>query len=202
VSEDGISWTAVELGIGDVSVASMAAGDGGLVLVAGAVDGTAQVWSSVDGMTWELTHATTAAEGVQLEEVAAGPEGFVIVGAIRTDADRPYVLASSDGRSWFTAADQPAFAGSSFPFDVAPLGPGWVATGFGATEDQQRSVIWRSADGLASTRDLGPVDPTQGNTYYATASLATAATWSSRRRSSASAVPSRIRPSPGTRSTA
>jgi hypothetical protein len=43
-----------------------------------------------------------------------------------------------------------------------------VATGFGATEAEQRTVVWRSADGLTWTRDLGPADPAGRNTYYAT----------------------------------
>lgn len=167
-SEDAETWTAVDLGIGDASVLSIAAGGGGLVLLANAADRAQQAWFSGDGMAWELTHAVAAEGEAQLEAVAAGPEGFVIVGALRGETDRPHVIASADGRSWVTAPDQPAFEDGDFPSDVAPLGPDWVATGFGASEGEQRSIVWRSADGLTWSRDLGPADPGGRNTYYAT----------------------------------
>jgi hypothetical protein len=114
-SEDAETWTVIDLGIGDASVRSIAAGSEGLVLLANAADGAQQAWFSRDGMAWELTHSVPAEEEAQLETVAAGPEGFVIVGALRGETDHPHVIASADGRSWFTAPDQPAFEEGRLP---------------------------------------------------------------------------------------
>jgi hypothetical protein len=167
VSEDAATWSPVDLDIQGGSVDSIAANDLGLVmLVTIEPDAVSGVWSSEDGLTWERTHDPDL--GTQLETVAGGPEGFVVVGALRGETDRPVVLASSDGREWVTAPDQPAFVDGQFPLDVAPLGPDWIATGAGATEEEQRSMIWRSPNGLDWTQDFGPADPAGRNTYYAT----------------------------------
>lgn len=168
VSADAATWDAVDLGLGGLRGTAAVGGSSGYVLLGESPDGDAQVWASSDGLSWQLTHSIEADLEAQLESVAAGPEGYVIVGALRADGDRPLVLASSDGRSWVAAPDQPALAEGSFPVDVAPLGGDWVATGFGAPEGQGRSMIWRSPNGLAWTQDLGPDDPAGRETYYST----------------------------------
>jgi hypothetical protein len=42
-----------------------------------------------------------------------------------------------------------------------------MATGLGASEAEQRAVVWRSADGLTWSRELGPADPGGRNSYTA-----------------------------------
>lgn len=168
ISADAMTWTPIEILPADTSLTDIAAGPRGLSLVAGGPGGEQQVWYSADGLAWEVTHEADAGDEVQLQAVGAGAEGFVVVGASRTDTDRPYVLASSDGRTWYTAPEQPAFTDGDLPFDVAPLGPDWVATGFGAEQSEQRALVWRSADGLSWTRDQGPRDPGGRDSYYAT----------------------------------
>jgi hypothetical protein len=167
-SLDASTWTPVDLGIGDTSVLDIDRGPTGLVLIGTSAEGLEQIWFSTDGLQWELTREDPAADAAQLSSVAAGPEGFVVVGAHRTDTDRPYVLASADGRTWLEAPLQAAFEDDDFPYDVAPLGPDWIATGFGAEQADQRTVVWRSANGLDWERDLGPVDPSGRDSYYAT----------------------------------
>jgi hypothetical protein len=168
VSGDAVTWTEVDLGVGDVSVQSVAAGDRGMVLVAATSEGGQQVWFSADGVSWQLTHAMMAEEEAQLETAAAGPEGFVVVGALRGGTDQPHIIVSSDGLTWFTAPNQPSLEAGSFPLDIAQLGSDWVATGFGEAEGAGRSPVWRSTDGLTWTRDVGPTDPAGRETYYAT----------------------------------
>lgn len=170
-SSDGMAWASVDLGI-DAMVEDVAQGPQGYVMV-GVEQGLGsgerwQVWNSADGLDWSLVRDEPSESGVQLAGVDAGPEGFVVVGARRIGLDRPYILASSDGVTWHEAPEQPAFEDGDFPFDVAALGGDWIATGFGAEEGGGRAVVWRSANGLDWTRDLGPADPDGRNTHYAT----------------------------------
>lgn len=174
ISGDGVTWSQIEILPAGSQLSNIAAGPDGFVLLANAPAalgevGAEQLWHSGDGVNWQLTFEAEPGDDVHLETVAAGPEGFVVVGGSGTDAERPYVLASSDGRSWLLApVDQPAFHDGDFAFDVAPLGGDWVATGFGSEQADQRAVVWRSRNGLQWTRDLGPLDPAGRDSYYAT----------------------------------
>jgi hypothetical protein len=169
VSDDAIVWTEVDLGLGSIDVDDEAQGPHGFILIGHTPAGAAQIWRSSNGLAWEIVHEDPPDAVVQLGSVDAGPDGFVVTGARRGGTDRPYILASSDGRTWFVAdEDQASFLDGDFPIDVAALGSDWVATGFGAEESEQRPVVWRSTNGLDWTRDLGPTDPDGRDSYYAT----------------------------------
>ncbi len=119
-STDGVEWlpSLVTDGVpsGDASwVTDVVHGPGGWVAIGYVCCGTEEpaVWVSADGTEWLRTAFPTAplpdvpADRIDLEAIAAGPDGYVIAGALFVGGDRvvvPAVWSSPDGRTWAAQA--------------------------------------------------------------------------------------------------
>ena len=146
----------------------LAARDGTLVAVGAEGDFTdpdgdqnGVVWTSTDGLSWTRNSGEAlAGEGHQfLNEVAAGPDGFVAVGGenlpdVGRDRITAAVWTSSDGAEWsrvpntdgvFGTVDDPAVEQLRFMTDVTRGGPGWVGVGWDSTSFRGPAV-WTSPD--------------------------------------------------------
>lgn len=141
-SADGLSWRRIDLGLpaalGSVNVV---VGSAGYLLSGIRFDtGRDELWLSPDGRQWELVRELPPRNGPLYEDIqriAAGAEGFVAAG-IRESA--PYLIASSDGREWFEAPDQPALHQIGAPPRIGAIGGEWVIP--------HGNAVWHSADGL------------------------------------------------------
>jgi hypothetical protein len=163
-----------EKGIFDVAM-----GPAGLVAIGQAYDdiGSA-VWRSPDGKTWERFADVLGPRpsSLRLSAIAAGPQGYVIVGYVIDSGSGPVASAraaawaSPDGLTWTRAEDTadldvgPCFDTGEEPscggmLGVTSTSSGFVAVGqarTGATGEGIRPAAWTSTDGLAWTRaDVG-----------------------------------------------
>ena len=126
---------------------------------AGQEVGTAAIWVSEDGWTWQsVALLGDAATGIP-RSITATPDGYVAVGS-GCCPDRAAVWLSSDGLAWERLPDQPGFA------DAAMLGVTWqddglVAVGCSAQLECFGGLSWTSSDGRTWSRpvalDLMPV---------------------------------------------
>ena len=148
-SADGLTWTHV-----DIVPARGIVGQGPLGYVQALVEplssgaSAIELYVSEDGRSWELVHTVEADADAHVYGVGGGPEGFVV--AARREVDgAPTLLASSDGRTWFEAPEQPALSADDVVMAVAPLGRDWVAAGWRSMSGPGRGIdLWTSADGL------------------------------------------------------
>ncbi len=168
-SADGVTWSrvthddAVFGGGGNQSMTSVTAGGPGLVAIGtdGPVgDLDAAVWTSPDGVTWSrVTHdeAVFGGEGDQsMTSVTAGGPGLVAVGT-----DGPVknsdvaVWTSPDGVTWSRVThDEAVFGGggNQSMTSVTAGGPGLVAVGTDASNDDGDPAVWTSPDGVNWSR--------------------------------------------------
>ena len=113
------------------------------------------LWTSDDGRSWEKVLDVSGVGWLQ--DVAAGPDGFVAIGADLTGAGG--IWYSTDGRAWQPAAGI-ADAGSSAELNVSSIAAtrsGYVAVGGDGVCDVEpcpdgRAVIWTSPDGRSWSR--------------------------------------------------
>lgn len=178
LSPDGVKWERVWQGDAyDYTTASaitgfqaLAAGaDGRVVGVGTAVNDRGEfvgaIWTSTDGRTWERidqnseVFASNTDSDVVIQDVAAGPGGFVAVGS--DGGTEVAVWHSSDGLLWTRAAtaDQPFdYIGSLGSVDA--LGTGWVIAGPHGFSDATGGTVtlWTSPDGATWDR-VHSVDP-------------------------------------------
>lgn len=160
-STDGRTWTPIELRLPrDDWLGQVVSGPLGLISVVSisTEEGeTEEVWYSVDGATWTVTHTIEASDGFEpgVYDAQAGPEGFVITGyRYRFNGDeredQAFVLASADGRGWFEApSNETTF---EIYTHVASIGSDWIIAANGVREDGRFSSLattWFSANGLA-----------------------------------------------------
>jgi hypothetical protein len=107
------------------------------------------LWSD-DGRTWAATASAGLRGPGDVSGVAAGPNGVVGVGALRTAEDssqggfRPAAWASADGTTW-TTTELPGVpaAGDGYASGVAVVGDEVLAVGRAG----DAGIVWRSADG-------------------------------------------------------
>lgn len=162
-SRDGESWEIGELpgfdGEGWVT-AAVAGGPQGWVMVGQRISpqpphtSEQQIWFSPDWETWELARTApgpapeTGPNGEEMyHHVAAGPEGFVVAGQLQFVGELPpRILASSDGREWHEAPEQPHLPRGASMIAVAPLGADWV--GAGTSSPGAGAPVWTSPNGL------------------------------------------------------
>jgi hypothetical protein len=132
ISSDGRDWQTADLGIpGLLNAVDVAAGPLGLVMIGRAEPNASSrneyVWYSENGLDWERVWETVGDEIPAA--VAAGPEGFVIVGqqGYEEGGSIGVALASADGREWIEApTDGPVGLGGMW--SVVPIGRDWMAT--------------------------------------------------------------------------
>ena len=137
-------------GTGEQIMWSVAAGGSALVAVGhDSSSGTAAVWASRDGWTWQrVVHdeAVFGGRGGQImTSVATWNYGLVAVGC---DQGRAAVWTTADGNLWQRVAHhRQAFggAGKHIMWSVARGGPGLVAVG--DDEGRQAAAVWISSDG-------------------------------------------------------
>lgn len=134
----------------DLELWDVVAGGPGFIAVGGGFEpdhdvGTAAIWVSQDGRTWQsVALLGEAATGIP-RSITATPEGFVAVGS-GCCPDRAAVWLSRDGLAWERLPDQPAFA------HTAMLGVSWqddglVAVGCSAQLECFSGLAWTSQDG-------------------------------------------------------
>jgi hypothetical protein len=131
---------------------SVTVGGPGLVAV-GANDGSAAVWTSVDGTTWSRVPHHADFGGAVMTSVIAGGPGLVAVGY---DGRLAAVWTSVDGNTWSRVPHQAVFAlqAEQQMSSVTAGGPGLVAVGAGgeADSDDQGAAVWTSVDGITWSR--------------------------------------------------
>jgi hypothetical protein len=120
-------------------------------------DGTATptAWTSADGTSWTRARAASDWQGVELIDIAAGPDGLVAVGRRETEQGAG-AWTSSDGSTW---TPLPPTSGLPFGFGFMEIravayGEGvFVAVGR-SDEGQPNSsgAVWTSPDGRAWTK--------------------------------------------------
>ncbi len=148
----------------DLELWDVIAGGPGFIAVGGGFEagqevGTAAIWVSQDGRTWQsVALLGPAATGIP-RSITATPDGYVAVGS-GCCPDRAAVWLSSDGFAWERLPDQPGFA------DTAMLGVTWqddqlVAVGCSAQLECFGGLSWTSSDGRTWSQpvalDLMPV---------------------------------------------
>jgi hypothetical protein len=182
----------------DLELWDVIAGGPGFIAVGGGFEaghevGTAAIWVSQDGRTWQsVALLGEAATGIP-RSITATPEGFVAVGS-GCCPDRAAVWLSRDGLAWERLPDQPAFADAAM-FGVIWQDDGLVAVGCSAVLECFSGLAWTSPDGrtwsepvvldmlpgdvAATTRGTFAVGSSEG--YEGSAALALnvdGATWS------------------------
>ena len=167
LSANGETWVEGELNAGvrpgeTASIGSLAAGPRGVIAWGGvccAVE-TAVAWWSPDGARWERVPLPAGFEDLAetyVTDLAAGPEGFVAVGA---SGRLMAIWTSPDGRAWSAIDPEKSGLEAGLFTSVARDDRGWLAVGqFNrATHD---GAIWRSDD-LVSWRKVADAAPLAG----------------------------------------
>ena len=156
-SSDGRMWEPGKVTHPAGTMAAVAAGPGRLVAVGTVEDGTSgpAAWTSVDGRTWEALPASAFAgssghEPGPLQDVAAGPGGFVVVGSeVGAGGSRATAWYSPDGLAWTRTQSD---LGGDSAGSVVQFGSGYVAAGWAPGEDgDDRALFWTSPDGRTWT---------------------------------------------------
>jgi len=144
-------------------------GGPGLVAVGHSGEGTAAVWTSVDGVTWsrvphdeavfgDAGEIDAGAGGIGMESVTVGGPGFVAVGGPDwwdTGDQNAVVWTSVDGVTWSRVPDDEAVFGGTGPqrmMSVTAGGPGLVAVGYDEFFQDSEAVVWTSVDGVTWSR--------------------------------------------------
>ena len=136
-SPDGRTWEPAKVTQPAGTMSAVASGQGRLVAVGTAFAGTSgpAAWTSVDGRTWQALPASAFAasaghEPGALEDIAAGPGGFVVVGSeVGAGGRRATAWYSTDGLAWTrTESDLGGdSAGAVVQFGSGYVAAGWVA---------------------------------------------------------------------------
>jgi hypothetical protein len=112
------------------------------------------VWTSTDGRSW--ANVLDVAGIGWLQEVAAGPNGFVAIGGADLD-DAGGLWFSADGRTWQPADGIHDDNGTTTVLSIAATRSGYVAAGSEGTCDVEPcpdavAVLWTSPDGRSWSR--------------------------------------------------
>ena len=171
-AETGLVWSRVSHdevtlgGAGDQAMLSVAVGGPGLVAVGydnTGDDGSAAVWTSVDGLAWSrVAHDEVVVGGIHdqvMRSVVAGGPGLVAVGSDARGHDGSgAVWTSSDGLVWSRVAhDESVFGGADDQImsSVVAGGPGLVAVGYDYSAGHWDGMVLNSSDGLVWSRVTG-----------------------------------------------
>jgi hypothetical protein len=129
------------------------------------------VWTSPDGLQWERAADESVFQGARFSDVAATPDGFVIVGAVyealfqAPGQPRGAIWTSADGREWQRVPDGPIFdiggyqvtgedPGSGGPRRITMAGSSILSVGSVCDEQGLDCVtaFWSSPDGFTWQR--------------------------------------------------
>lgn len=148
-SADGSHWTtqaAASPQFAGASMGGVAAGrSGGLVAVGSGARLEPAVWTSADGLAWTRLPSTDTPSQGELDDIAAGPSGFVAVGRY---GDHATSWTSHDGRAWRETPATPALADAAMT-RVIWDGSAFLALGRSGGGD---GLAWISSDGSSWTR--------------------------------------------------
>jgi hypothetical protein len=153
ISPDGRTWETANVPQPAGTMAAVAAVPGRLVAVGTVQDGTSgpAAWTSADGRTWQRLPASAFAgsaghEPGALEDIAAGPGGFVVVGSENgPGGNRATAWYSVDGLTWTRTQSD---LGGDSAGAVVQFGSGYVAAGWSPGENgADRALFWTSPDG-------------------------------------------------------
>ena len=152
-SPDGRTWEPAKVAQPAGTIAAVAGEPGRLVAVGTVFEGTSgpAAWTSVDGGTWQALPASAFAgssgyEPGALEDIAAGPGGFVAVGSEHgAGGSRAAAWYSPDGLTWTPTQSD---LGGDSAGAVVQFGSGYVAAGWAPGADgDDRALFWTSPDG-------------------------------------------------------
>lgn len=148
------------------SIVAVAAGTHGFVAIGDDIRSGTIRWSA-DGTDWVRVDDPAALANVYLVDVAAGPDGYVVVGTTTGDPQSPHpakvvVVTSRDGRTWDRRREALGDArGHAASVSAGPSG--YLLT---ADSTDAGVTAWRSRDGQiwepmapASMMEGGPVRP-------------------------------------------
>jgi hypothetical protein len=159
-SSDGREWRAVPIDSFDPSFArSVASNAAGEIVAVGWRGSSPAAWNSKNGRTWvaaDVPHLGEDAE--RMITVTATETGWIAGGSAGPElgARRARVWTSTDGRTWQSVPDGPAF-GDGEVVAILARQSGYLAFGqLGTVQHQTGSVAWRSGDGLAWTKIADP----------------------------------------------
>jgi hypothetical protein len=163
LSSDGVRWDArpIVAGVPPDSVTetnAVAAGPRGIVVGGGVccrLEAPALWWSS-DGQAWEIAAVPDLVPGAWIQDLAAGPDGFVAIGGI---GERGAIWTSADGRTWSAVDPDDAGLVRGGLSSVVATETGYVAVGQddpGA--EGSDAAIWASV-GLEQWRRVAIDDP-------------------------------------------
>ena len=140
-SPDGREWADVDIGMSNVPATIVRGAQGFLALARPDATEEFELWHSPDAIAW-----TAVRDGVAGRiDLAAGDEGFVVMGTTSAAGDQTFAIASGDGREWFDASSPPP---ASSPL-VAALDADWMVMGaFGTEGGTASGQTWWSANGL------------------------------------------------------
>ncbi|HEX7196465.1 MAG TPA: sialidase family protein, partial [Candidatus Limnocylindria bacterium] len=122
--------------------------DGSLVMAGSAFDGRGgQIWTSADGMAWELADVSGGMDGTYARSLVATPMGLVAVGGGDDAAARAWI--SSDGRSWEPLGEPlpDAYFNAAFATDDGLVVAGATQTGTLETGIESHAQLWTAALG-------------------------------------------------------
>ncbi len=151
-SLDGLPGTADDPATQTVAVAGLARGPRGYVAVGEIVDGFLTetgatgpihpaIWTSADGVAWQLADGRALGDVVPVGVAATGDEIIVLASSSRD----PVLLRSSGDGAWSPVTPPDAVIGR-----IAAAGPGFVAVGLRLSTNHQ--AIWSSVDGATWDR--------------------------------------------------
>jgi hypothetical protein len=171
VSDDGRTWTVAELPVApssEIPEFPVAAAVRGRDVVVGGMVGASEgalAWHSTDALAWDRVDV---ADTGGVNDVAVGPDGFVMVGVVdrySSNYGRPAIWRSSDGRAWQRvgpAIDDELYGSLD---QVEATTRGFVATGMVAPSSEIPDV-WGEDYGPSELRYAGtPWVSTDGRTW-------------------------------------
>lgn len=163
LSENGITWTEVDLDFGtanEVDLSDITAGVPGYLALESTADTDQVLWTSKDGLEWEsspLDLKIPAGDFEGFHQVIAFEEGLLLEGSFleRYGDDEPEghghsaVLAySENGINWVVLPDNETLFGPGAQVSyITSTGRGVVATGYAEGSDRDGERFWWSSDG-------------------------------------------------------
>ncbi len=112
-------------------------------MVGSAFDGRGgQIWTSPDGLTWNLAEVAGGMDGTYARSLVATPTGLVAVGGGDDAAARAWI--SSDGRSWEPLGEPvpDAYFNAAFATDDGLVVAGATQTGTLETGIESHAQLW------------------------------------------------------------
>jgi len=163
LSGDGTRWAArpIIAGVPPNAVSELtavAAGPRGIVAGGGVCcrPEAPAMWWSAEGQAWEVAAVPELARGAWIQDLAAGPTGFVAIGGV---GERGAIWTSADGRAWSAVDPDRAGLVRGSLWSVAVTDAGFIVVGQDDPGvENADAAIWASV-GLERWRRVAIRDP-------------------------------------------